>query len=173
MSGFLENRASETSERSGSEDRVMTWHASRAMLPLVDRIAQDVLHHHQRVVRMQPELAQLERNRLNLNWAGRSRRYQLEEEVAAGRTLLRALVAELETLGVVLLEPVLGLVGFPTMVNDRKAFFSWRPGEESLLYWSYADDPTRNPVPEEWTEVRQERPSRSRSRPRQKERLFR
>jgi hypothetical protein len=146
----------------------MTWHASRAMLPLVARIAQDIAHHHQRLVRMQPELGQLERNRLHLDWAGRSRRYQLEEEVTADRTALRSLQAELEVLGVTVIEPALGLVGFPTLVNERKAFFSWRPGEDNLLFWNYADDSARSPVPEEWTEVPHERPSRSRSRPRKK-----
>ncbi len=167
MGGF-QNRASEVTERSGAEDRVMTWHASRAMLPLVGRIAEDVVSHHQRLARMLPELAQLERNRLRLNWEGRSRRYQLEEEIAAARAAMHNAVSELEKLGLTLLEPVLGLIGFPTLVNDRRAFFSWRPGEESLIYWNYADDNARNPVPDEWTEVQRERSGRSRSRPRKK-----
>ena len=34
---------------------------------------------------------------------------------------------ELEALGLALIDPDLCQVGFPTMVNNRKAFFSWRP----------------------------------------------
>jgi hypothetical protein len=165
---MIENRASGASEQLGPHDRVMTWHASRAMLPLVGMIARDVIQYHQQLSRMQPELAELERNRRALNWAGRSRRYQLEEEVAVADGEMRNLLAELEVLGLTLLEPSLGLIGFPTLVNDRRAFFSWRPGEDGLLFWNYAEDLTRHPVPEDWTETPSERPSRSRSRPRKK-----
>ena len=91
------------------------------MLPLVGRIAKDIVQHHERLARMTPEYARLERNRRSLNWPQRSRRYQLEEEIAAAQGELRTVQAELEALGVVLLEPAVGLVGFPTMVNERAA----------------------------------------------------
>jgi hypothetical protein len=137
------------------------------MLPLVERIARDVVQHHERLGRLEPEYAHLEKNRRLLAWPARARRYQLEEEIAAANAELRGVLAELEALGVVMLDSALGLVGFPTLVNERRAFFSWRPGEESLLFWNYADDLTRRPVPESWTEAPRERPSR-RPRPRKK-----
>jgi hypothetical protein len=165
MSGFTENRAPDASERSGPPERVLTWHASRAMLPLVGRIAQDIAAHHGRLSQLRPEFAQLERNRRTLDWPQRSRRYQLEEEIKAVEAALRGVVGELEALGVALLEPAHGLVGFPTRVNDRPAYFSWRPGEETLETWNYAGDRVRRPVPEEWTQP--PRP-RSRTRPRKK-----
>jgi hypothetical protein len=168
MSGFIENRASGASEQSGPQDRVLTWHVCRDMLPLVGRIARDVVQYQGQLSQMQPEFAQLERNRRTLNWTGRSRRYQLEEEIAGAQNEMRSLLAELEVLGLTLLEPTQGLIGFPTMVNDRRAFFSWRPGEDGLLYWNYADEFARHPVPEDWTEVPGERASRGRSRPRKK-----
>ena len=40
MSGFIENQAAGASEVPGSSERALTWHASRAMLPLVSLIAQ-------------------------------------------------------------------------------------------------------------------------------------
>jgi hypothetical protein len=168
MSGFNEIRASEASEQSGSHDRVLTWHASRAMLPLVGRIARDVADLHKRLANMGPEYARLERNRRTLAWPDRARRYQLEEDMAATRLDLRTALAEMEVLGVALLDPVLGLVGFPTLVNERRAYFSWRPEEESLAFWSYADDLTRRPVPESWTEAPRERPARGKTRSRKK-----
>jgi hypothetical protein len=109
----------------------------------------------------------LDRNRRELAWPGRSRRYQLEEEIASNEAEMRATVAELDALGVVVLDPALGLVGFPTLVNDRRAFFSWLPGEDTLLFWNYADDLTRRPIPENWTEPPRERTPRK-SRPRKK-----
>src|SRR5262249_10888051 len=108
----------------------MTWHASRAMLPLVGMIARDVVQYHQQLFRMHPERAQPQRSRRPLNRPGRSARYQREEEVAFAEGEMRTLLAELEVLGLALLEPSLGLIGFPALVNDRQAFFSWGPGKD-------------------------------------------
>jgi hypothetical protein len=144
---------------------MLTWHASRAMLPLVGRIASDVVRHQERLGRLRPEMAALEEKRLALAWPQRARRYQLEEEIAAAEAESRAAAAELDALGVALLDPAAGLVGFPTLVNQRRAYFTWRPGEETLAWWSYAGDRQRRPVPEDWTEEpREQRPRRSRSR---------
>ena len=144
---------------------MLTWHVCRAMLPLVGRIAADVVRHHQRLAQLRPELAQLERNRRQLSWPQRSRRYQLEEEIAGTEGSLRAAVGELDALGVALLEGSVGLVGFPTLVNERRSYFSWQPGEDAIAWWNYADDRVRRPVPHEWTELpREERSRRSRSR---------
>ena len=49
MSGFTENRASDASERPGGEAVVLTWGAAGAMLPLVGRIAADVVRLHDRL----------------------------------------------------------------------------------------------------------------------------
>jgi hypothetical protein len=165
MSGSIENQTPGASERSGATDRVLTWHASRAMLPLVGRIARDVADLHARLGRLRPELAQLESNRVHLDWPKRRRRYQLEEDVRAAEAELRAAAAELDLLGVALLDEAAGLVGFPTLVNERRAHFSWRPGEEVLGFWSYAGETARHAVPEEWALPRRER---GRSKPRRR-----
>lgn len=167
MSGFTENRASGASERSGSPGAVLTWHASRAMLPLVSQIARDIRTHHQRLRQLRPELAQLDQNRRLLTWPQRARRYQLEDEIARAEADLRAVLAELDSLGVALLDEAAGLVGFPTLVNERRAYFSWQPDEDGLAWWNYAGDRLRRPVPEEWTELPREARAR-RARPRKK-----
>src|SRR5262245_38965820 len=165
MSGFTENRASGASEQSGAPGTILTWHASRAMLPLVGRIAVDVQRHHRRLLQLRPELASLERNRKALTWPERSRRYHLEDEVARVEADLRAATAELDALGVALLDAGPGMVGFPTLVNERRSYFSWQPGEETIAWWNYASDRQRRPVPEEWTVLpRESRSRRTRSR---------
>src|SRR3954452_21406645 len=163
MNGFTENRASGASERPGHNDLVLTWGASRAMLPLVGRIAADIVQHHARLSRLRPEQARLERHRHALAWPERSRRYQLQEEVAALEKELAAALAELEVLGVGLLHAPTGLVGFPTVVNDRRAYFSWQPGEEGLGFWNFAGDTIRRPVPSSWTKPPRERPRKGKS----------
>ena len=165
MNGFTENRAPGASERPGRDERVLTWGASRAMLPLVGRIAADIVRHHDRLARLRPEQETLEERRRTLAWPERARRYQLQEEIASAEAELRKAVTELEALGVVLLDPATGLVGFPTIVNDRRAFFSWQPGEEGLHFWNYAGDRVRRQVPEAWTRPPRERAPRGKPRP--------
>lgn len=152
MSWSTENRAPGSSEQSGKPDRILTWHASRAMLTLVSRIAADLAGCHQRLGDRYAELAHLEKNRRTLDWPQRHRRYQLDDEVGVAEAEVRTLVAELEALGVVLLDGSCGLVGFPTRVNDRPAYFSWQPGEPELSFWNYAGDRHRRPVPDDWTQ---------------------
>ena len=63
----------------------------------------------------------------------------------------RAAFAELDGLGLTLLDVETGRVGFPTKVNKRPAYFTWLPGEEMLSFWQYADDDERRPIPAGWT----------------------
>jgi hypothetical protein len=160
MNGYTENRAPGAFERPGPNDLVLTWGASHAMLPLVGRIVADIMHRHEQLARLRPEQVDLDRRRHTLAWPQRSRRYQVQEEVTAVEKELRQAHTELESLGVAVLHPASGLVGFPTIVNDRRAFFSWRPGEEDVLYWNFAGDPARHAVPASWTKT----PPTSRSR---------
>ena len=168
MGGFTENQAFEANERPGTSDRIMTWQAGRDMLPLVGQIALDIARLTTRAEQLQQELANLEKLRRNLDWPQRSRRYQLEDEAVAVQADLRAVQTELETLGLTLLDPAVGLVGFPTMVNERRAFFSWHPGEDDLAWWNYAEEFVRRPVPQEWTQSEPTRIVRVRSKSRRK-----
>ena len=151
MNGFTEHRASGASASGSRDDRVFTWGAGRAMLPLVGRIAADLVGQHRRLALLQPERARLDRQRHTLAWPERARRYQLHDEITSLQDERRQTLAELEALGVILLDRAIGLVGFPTIVNDRRAFFSWQLGEEGLQFWNYAGDRHRRPVPEAWT----------------------
>jgi hypothetical protein len=134
------------------------------MLPLVGRIASDVMKHTERLARLRPEWALLEQRRNTLDWPGRARRYELDEEIAAAQRDLAQACGELENLGLALLHAPSGLVGFPTIVNDRRAFFSWRPGEEGPGFWNFAGEAVRHPVPASWTRPQADRPRRSKSR---------
>lgn len=131
----------------------MTWQASRAMLPLVSRVALDIAARNDRLALLKPELEHLDQNRRTLGWPQRQRRYQIEEEIALLDSELRTLNAELEALGLILLDADCGLVGFPTRVNDQSAYFSWMPGESELESWNYAGEFCRRPVPTEWTKA--------------------
>jgi hypothetical protein len=165
MNGFTEPGTSDASEGLAYHDRILTWDISFAMLPLVGRIAVDVRRLHAELARLVPERDRLERERRTLAWPERSRRYELAEEVAATEKDYADARAELEVVGVALLDPAVGLVGFPTVVNDRPAFFSWQPDEEGLNFWNFAGDTIRRPVPADWTKPARERKPRRKSGP--------
>jgi hypothetical protein len=165
MNGYTENRTPGAFERPGPNDLVLTWGTGHAMLPLVGRIVADLMRGHEKLAQLQAERERLDRQRQTLAWPERARRYEVQEELTAVETELRQVSGELESLGVAVLHGPSGLIGFPTIVNDRRAFFSWRPGEEDVVYWNFAGDPERHDVPVSWTKnPPTSRPRRGKSR---------
>jgi hypothetical protein len=121
------------------------------MLPLVRRIVDDILQDQGQLTRLMPEQNRLERHRRELGWPERARRYQIQEEVAGTERRLEASFAELASLGLQLLDADVGRVGFPTIVNGRRAFFCWQPGDDAIGHWQFLDDTVRRTIPSSWT----------------------
>jgi hypothetical protein len=152
MSSPTGDTASSAPKNSERRDVVFTLAMARRMLPLVRRIVADLVQDQQRLAELQPEQERLDRERRHLAWPERSRRYQLREEIASIQRHQQEAVTELEgLLGVALVEPGEGRVGFPTVVNDRAAFFSWRLGEEVLEHWHFVGETIRRTIPAAWT----------------------
>jgi hypothetical protein len=150
MSGSSEER--ELSQESGpviSSGDVLTWEESQAMVPLVSSIVRDLIGLATDLDRCEEELSSLPR--LNeLDWRGRSKAYALQEQIATISKDLRNAYLELEGLHLTLLNAESGMVGFPTLVNNRRAFFTFTLGEKSIASWCYSCDPTLRPVPKSW-----------------------
>jgi hypothetical protein len=120
------------------------------MLPLVRQISQDIMQAQDALKRLVPERDRLNRRRHALTWPERSRRYQVQEEIVTAELKFQESLLELENLGVALVDANAGWVGFPTVVNGKKAFFSWKPGEETLKYWHFAGETARRLIPATW-----------------------
>ena len=150
MNNPISNTGPSASDRPGRGDAVLNLCTARSMVPLVRCIVQDVLATRRELARLLPEQDRLDRQRRTLDWPDRSRRYQLREQIAGHEQNLTQAMVELGNLGVVLLDPTKGQVGFPTLVNGRRAFFSWRLGEESLKHWHFAGDRVRRLIPPTW-----------------------
>jgi hypothetical protein len=147
MNGSTGNMASGTPEKRG--DVILSLSTVQRMLPLVQRIVDDILLSQKALTKLSPLQAQLDRQRRDLTWPERQRRYQVKEELATADGKMQEAMNELAELGVVLLDPVAGRLGFPTRVNDRPAYFSWKPGEE-LKFWHFAEDEILRPIPAAW-----------------------
>jgi hypothetical protein len=153
MNGFSGNKASGAFEKPDGGEAVLTLTTARRMLPLVRQIVVDVLHARRMRAGLQPEANRLDRQRHDLSWPERARRYQVQEEIAATERLLELALSELGKLGLALVRDEDGWVGFPTIVNGRKAFFSWKPGEETLKFWHFAGETVRRLIPATWLKV--------------------
>ncbi len=129
---------------------VLDLQTARRMLPLVASIVSDLVQHRATIRELTPEQERLFRQRRQLQWAERQRRYQINEEIAASERSFAAALNELNGLGVQLVDDVLGEVDFPTRITDRPAAFSWRLGESGIHYWHYQGERLRRPIPDEW-----------------------
>jgi hypothetical protein len=150
MNGSTGNKASGASEKPEPGDVILSLSTAQRMLPLVQRIVEDVLKNERALVRLQPEQEKLFRQRRSLAWPERQRRYQIQEEIDCAERNLTEAHEEMQRLGLTLLDAEIGRVGFPTLVNDRRAFFSWQPGEEGLQSWHFAEETTCRPIPAAW-----------------------
>ncbi len=153
MNGSTENRAQGASEKPGRRPAVLNLATARRMLPLVQRVVSDVIHYRRRLAQLRPEQHRLDWQRRTLAWPERCRRYQIREDVADAERNLQEALAELAGLAVVLLDPAVGRVGFPTVVNNRQAFFSWQLGEEALNHWHFLEDDARRLIPANWAKA--------------------
>ena len=144
------NRASreKTRQKNQSVDLV----TARRMLPLVQRIVSDIIQDRQELNRFQFEQEGLDRNKRDLSWPERQRRYALQGEVVRLEGRLQEEQQELAQLGAIVVNLNTGQIGFPTLVNGRPAFFSWQFGEENVSYWHFDGEVVRRPIPPNWNE---------------------
>jgi hypothetical protein len=144
------NRAPGSSGKSRRKQIAFDLKTARRMLPLVRGIVTDIQGRHQTIDRLTPLQDSLDRHRRDLVWAERQHRYRLHDELNSAATGMHDAINELDRLGVALIDPESGLVDFPTTVHNRPAFYSWKPGEETVVFWHFQDDPARRPIPPEW-----------------------
>ncbi|HYV35042.1 MAG TPA: DUF2203 family protein [Gemmataceae bacterium] len=156
MNGSKGNAAFSAFEHPEGRDIVHNLNTANRMLPLVQRVVDDILADRKELCRLQPEQDRLERHKRELVWRERQHRYQVQEQLASTEQHLENALEELHSLGLVLLDTDMGQIGFPTLVNDRRAFFCWRPGEKSLTTWQFAEEPIPRPIPSVWWEVAEE-----------------
>lgn len=152
MSEYTGDTTSSASERPERGEAVLTLTIAQNMLFLVRKIVDDLVGSRQRLCKLQLEEDRLQRRRHHLTWPERARRYEIQEDLAVQQQNVEEALAEIEYLGLTLLDVSEGRIGFPTMVNGRRAFFSWRRGEEGFRHWHFASETALRPIPAAWCE---------------------
>ena len=132
------------------QEDVMTWEMASSMLPLVQRIVEDLMASDRQLLLTEEKRDLLYHKRSSLDWKGRSDLYHSQDEIKRLSSYLRGLLIELEQIGITLLDAERGMIGFPTLVNNRRAFFTWKQGETVIEWWCYSCEPDRRHVPPAW-----------------------
>lgn len=99
------------------------------ILPLVEQIM--VIHH--AVIERQPEA-----------WPAISRAAGNGGSRAASELVpeferLRVLVHQVQDRGVIIKDPGIGLLDFPSLREGREVYLCWKHGEEAVMYWHDID----------------------------------
>lgn len=127
----------------------------RRMLPLIQRIVCDIVQDSKDLNRFTFEQEGLDRNKRELTWPERERRYMVQGEVIRLQSRLEDEHRELASLGAVYFGSNDGRIGFPTLVNGRPAYFSWQIGDEGVNFWHFDGESDRRPIPASLNETNQ------------------
>jgi hypothetical protein len=66
----------------------------------------------------------------------------MQKELNAQAGHLDEYISELERLGVILRSAHEGIVDFPTMIDERRAFYTWQMGQEDINDFHWHDEST-------------------------------
>lgn len=110
--------------------RRFTLEAARRTLPLVRRIADDVVRAHADAAAV---------HRLLSTRPGREERARLEAELGRAVDRMHRYVDELVDLGVELKDYATGLLDFVALHEGREVYLCWRPGEATISHWHERD----------------------------------
>jgi hypothetical protein len=144
------NRASNPAGKPRRKEITLDLTTARQMLPLVRSIVSDIVTSRTAIDRLVPEQERLDRQRRDLAWQERQRRYQVHDEITAAEKSLTNALGELTALGISLLDAEAGEVDFPTKINGRPAAYNWKLGEDGVRFWHYAGEEQRRPIPTDW-----------------------
>lgn len=130
-----------------------TVSAANRTLPLVRAIVSDIVELYKDVRDRELRLQGLRRNsrrrKENSQDLYSEEVDQVQADLDKDMDRLKGFVGELDQLGVEFKDYDLGVVDFPTTINGREAFLSWKAGEVAVEHWHTVDGgfQGRQPLP--------------------------
>ncbi len=119
----------------------LTANEVNARLPLIRRVAADLMEAAQRRRRISAEIEHFQKGRdksSSAELAETLRRLRREEsEVAA---VLAGLEQEILEIGGIVKDAIQGWIDFISQQDGRFVYLSWKPGDETVGYWHRLDD---------------------------------
>jgi hypothetical protein len=138
---------------------------AQAMVPLVRHILADLTRVYSSVHRMRRIMRTLDGCQRSSNYQCRRQIHQARAELAASERELHSVTEELEDLGVAILDPIRGMVGFPFFWSPsvgskrvRRAMFLLKLCDDpakGICQWRFLGESTEHAVPNHWSQERQ------------------
>ena len=127
-------------KRPARTKKLFTAAEANAMLPLLRSILRDVTELAHELQDRDERLSRVRnQQRAILEVAHREELQQIEEELVHGRERMKALLLELQQLGVELKDPYTGLIDFRSRMDGREVYLCWRLGEPEVSFWHDLD----------------------------------
>jgi hypothetical protein len=104
----------------------------RAIVQDITTLAHDLRDRHERLTRLRSGGA--------LSEAHREELAQVEDEFERAQEQMRGYQQELGQLGVELKDFFMGLIDFPSLLDDRVVYLCWRLGEAEVGHWHELDE---------------------------------
>lgn len=122
--------------------RLFTVEEANQRLPLVKAIVHDIVELFRDVQQRRERLVRVKQSRADGTSSSRfhsEETEQAEAELAQDEEKLAGFVRELHDLGVEFKDPVLGLVDFPSRMDDRIVHLCWKLDEPEVQFWHELD----------------------------------
>ncbi len=117
-------------------ERLFTVDEANASLPLVRAITKDVVELTRELVERGDRLDLLKsRREPDVEDVYSEELGEIESELHNDAARLRGYVDELTDLGVELKSARMGLIDFPTIIDEQPAYLCWQLGEPEVLHW--------------------------------------
>jgi hypothetical protein len=113
--------------------RTFSVEQANRMLPLVGRIVQDIVMHHERWLQVVGEFEIVNLSGDLKSSTDQASQLQREAEWIAGD--IQGFVSELEALGLEFKSFDLGLVDFPSVIDGRAVLLCWKLNEPEVAHW--------------------------------------
>jgi len=124
------------------EERLFKREEAEALLPAIAQRLTGAIQNKKRVDELDAEFSQVQ-NRILLQGGllpnyGPLASMRMERETLAGS--LRDAVSEIESNGCVVKDLDMGLVDFPSIVNDEQVLLCWKLGEPGIRFWHHTSE---------------------------------
>lgn len=119
-------------------EQYFTVEEANARLPLVTRVVRDIVSLYGDVHERRRRLEEIRLRRGDSDEAGslyREEVSEVEKDLRRDIEQLDGFVGELKSLNVLLKDPIIGRVDFPTKIDDQDACLCWQQGEAEILHW--------------------------------------
>ena len=128
---------------------LFTIEQARAMLPLLRLIVTDISLSHRELTERKSNLRRMLRRN---EGKARFQIYdaeitEIQEDLKNETAHLEDYVSELEQLGVILRSAHDGIVDFPTIIDDRPAYYTWQMEQQDIVDFHRADETTADRKP--------------------------